>query len=98
MTAANTHWAGGAVCVSSKAKVNSGDIVLNPEKGKQFVQRVHEELEDCRKANTRLSPTPSYHQAGQGQQQCCWVVGGHEGSHPTHTKTHREQICACRQQ
>lgn len=44
--------------MSSKAKVDNADIVPKPRKGKQFVQRVHKEVEDCSKANIRFSNLP----------------------------------------
>lgn len=67
VTAADTHWTGGAACVGSKAKVDNGGIVPNPEKASSLCRGCTRSRRLCWWANTsfRNHPMPPYHQEGK---------------------------------
>lgn len=68
VTAADRHWAGGAACVSSKAKVDNGDIVSNPENANGLCRvstrswKTAARFPCCRlRPGTATCPRPPYH-------------------------------------
>lgn len=97
VTAADTHTGQVEQLMrAARQKWTMQTLSQNPEKANSLCRGCIRRWKTAARliSGSATCPTPPYHQAGQGHQQGCWVVEGHEGCHTIrHQDTQGASLC-----